>query len=99
MAPTPTAFTAHDAALQRLGELKGWLDLSARRWHHVQPLVPATMRALLKPGACDENNWCIVVAHAAVAAKLRHVVPDLELALSESEGRKVSIRLRVNSEG
>jgi hypothetical protein len=99
MASTPAPLTAHAAALQRLGDLKGRLDLSARRWQQVQQLVPASMHTLVKPGACDDFDWCIVVAHAAAAAKLRHIVPDLEHALEQREGRKVSVRLRISANG
>ncbi len=88
MASTPAPLTAHAAALQRLGDLKGRLDLSARRWQQVQQLVPASMRTLVKPGACDDFDWCIVVALRRRCGQTAPCGAGFGIGLKNNRGKK-----------
>ena len=38
----------------------------------------AALMASVQPGPLDEDGWSLLVANAAVAAKLRHLLPRLE---------------------
>jgi hypothetical protein len=51
----------------------------------------------VKPGPVDEAGWSLLAANAAVAAKLRQLVPLLEAALREQGFQAIPTRIRVQS--
>jgi hypothetical protein len=61
----------------------------------VRSVVPAALAAHLKPGPIDEEGWTLLVANAAVASKLRQLLPRLEDALRARGMQVKSIRLRI----
>jgi hypothetical protein len=61
----------------------------------ILPCLPAALAPLVKPGPLDEQGWSLLVANAAVAAKLRHLVPRLEDALRAQGWQATAIRLRI----
>ena len=84
MAETPT--------LARLGRMAAE---STARLAVVRPLLPPGLRELVRPGAAQENDWCLLVPHNAAAAKLRQLAPAL-LAALRSQGRAVeTLRVKV----
>ncbi|MCE4557173.1 hypothetical protein [Pelomonas cellulosilytica] len=80
--PTPVAdaLRAHEG-LARLGER---LEASRRRLKVIAPALPGSLVASLQPGPLDEEGWTLLCANAAVAAKLRHLLPRLEALLIQS---------------
>lgn len=80
--PTPMvdALRAHEG-LARLGER---LEASRRRLRVIAPALPGTLMASIQPGPLDEDGWSLLVANAAVAAKLRQLLPRLEALLAQA---------------
>jgi hypothetical protein len=61
----------------------------------ILPLLPAALAASVRPGPLDEAGWSLLGANAAVAAKLRQLVPCLEERLRESGHAIAAIRIKV----
>ena len=80
-----------------LGQLMERLRESEQRFAVISPALPPAMRAWVKPGMLDAEGWSLMVPNAAVAAKLRHSVPTLELLLVEAGWPKLPLRVRVQS--
>lgn len=91
-APTPVAQALRDhASLARLGER---LEGSRRRLRLISPALPGHLAASLQPGPLDEDGWSILAANAAVAAKLRQLLPRLEALLAQA-GLPGRIRIKL----
>ncbi len=80
--PTPVAdaLRAHES-LVRLGER---MEASRRRLRTIAPALPGALLASLQAGPLDEDGWSLLAANAAVAAKLRHLLPRLEALLAQA---------------
>ena len=70
---------------------------SNARWAIIEPLLPAELRRAAAPGPIDDTAWTILADHAAAAAKLRHLRPELEATLLRQGlgDRSVKIKLRL----
>lgn len=77
---------AHLAALTRE---------SAARYKLVEPLIPPMLRSAIKPGPIDGDQWCLLVANNACAAKLRQLVPAMAAHLRVKGYPTADIRLKV----
>jgi len=54
---------------------------------------------MIQAGPLEEGQWCLLVSSNAVAAKLRQLLPSLEMHLA-ARGQPVSgIRIKVHSRG
>lgn len=78
--PVAQALRAHEG-LARLGER---LEASRRRLRVIAPALPGPLMASVQAGPLDEEGWSLLVANAAVAAKLRHLLPRLEALLAQA---------------
>jgi hypothetical protein len=78
--PVAQALRAHES-LVRLGER---LEASRRRLRVIAPALPGSLVASIEAGPLDEEGWSLLVANAAVAAKLRHLLPRLEALLAQA---------------
>ncbi|CAN7753278.1 DciA family protein [Pseudorhodoferax sp. LjRoot39] len=78
-----------------LARLSALVRESAERLAAVQQLIPPPMRAAIRPGPIDENGWCLLVDNSAAAAKLRHLAPLLQQALSNRGLAVVAIRVKI----
>jgi hypothetical protein len=78
--PVAQALRTHESLI-RLGER---LESSRRRLHVIAPALPGNLLASIQPGPLDEDGWSLLVANAAVAAKLRHLLPRLETLLAQA---------------
>lgn len=100
-APTPAASaTRIDQALAAsapLAHLQALLRVSNERFEAIRPLLPAGLGDQVRPGPVDDAGWCLLAANTAVAAKLRQLLPRLEQALLERDGKPSAIRVRVQS--
>ena len=79
-----------------LGRLAQRLGLSNAMFGAVAGLIPSGLAASIRPGPVDEEGWSLLCANAAVAAKLRQLVPLLEARLREKgHGSAATIRIKV----
>ena len=102
MAPTPPYNLPLAAALGRsepLGLLMKRLRDSQARLVCIGPLLPAAMRTAISAGPLDETAWVLLVNNAAVAAKLRQMVPGLQAALlvAGHDGTPIKIKVMASS--
>jgi hypothetical protein len=71
------------------------LSESQQRLEAITPLLPPGLARELRPGPIDDEGWSVLVSNAAVAAKLRHLLPRLDEALAARSFRALPIRVRV----
>jgi hypothetical protein len=91
-APTPVAQALREhSALSRLGER---LEGSRRRMQLIAPALPGDLARSLQPGPLDDQGWTLLAANAAVAAKLRQLLPRLEAVLAQ-QGLPSHIRVKL----
>ncbi len=88
--PVAQALSTHESLI-RLGER---LEASRRRLRLIAPALPGNLLPNLQPGPLDEDGWSLLVANAAVAAKLRHLLPRLEALLAQA-GLPGRIRIKL----
>lgn len=63
----------------------------------IQPVLPAGLAPYVKAGPIDDEGWTVLVANAAISAKLRQLQPRL-MDMLAAKGCKVNaIRLRVQT--
>lgn len=65
----------------------------------VKPLLPAGLRASIQAGPLQDDDWCLLVASAAVSTKLRQLVPTMIRELNQKGYQITRIRLKVQSPG
>jgi hypothetical protein len=73
------------------------LQESNARYAAVQECLPAPLRTHVTPGPIDDEGWSLLAANAAVAAKLRHLLPRLDDALRAKGWQPTAIRVRIQS--
>jgi hypothetical protein len=95
--PAPMSLQRALAASDSLSSLAQRMHESQRRFATVVPLLPAGLARELRPGPIDEEGWSVLVSNAAVAAKLRHLLPRLNEALQAQSFRELPIRVRVRA--
>ncbi|HSV78869.1 MAG TPA: DciA family protein [Ramlibacter sp.] len=93
--PVPAYEAAQEApTLARLAQLA---RESGERLKAIQPLIPAALRAAVRPGPIEGASWCLLVEGNAAAAKLRQLLPLLQDKLNKSGWQVTSIRLKLGS--
>jgi len=60
-------------------------------------VLPAALRAHLRAGPLDDDGWTLLAGNAAVAAKLRHLLPTIAEALASKGWQATAIRVKVQS--
>ena len=78
-----------------LGRLAERLRLSNALFAAVMPVVPTALAAGVSAGPVDDEGWSLLCANAAVAAKLRQLVPRLEQRLRDVGQPVAAIRVKV----
>lgn len=97
-APAPSAPLPIAEALrasQVLGRLGERMRRSNACFAAVRGLFPPGLAAHVSPGPSDDAGWSLLCANAAVAAKLRQLVPHIETRLRESGHAVASVRIKV----
>ena len=89
--PIRKALDQNDA----LARLSQRVLASRQRMDDVAGLLPAALRALVKPGPIDADGWTLLAANAAVAAKLRQMVPALEAHLALQGWPRLPLRIKI----
>ena len=78
-----------------LGRLAERIRLSNALFATVAPVVPPGLAACVSAGPVDDEGWSLLCANAAVAAKLRQLVPHLEQRLRDAGRPVAAIRVKV----
>lgn len=92
-------FTLQQAADQSptLSSLLALARDTTDRLQALETLIPAELRSAVQAGPVGDKDWCLLVNSNAAAAKLRQLLPTLQLRL-QSRGWEIStIRLKVQS--
>ena len=78
-----------------LGRLSQRLRLSNELYDAVVPALPLGLAAQVSAGPVDDEGWSLLCSNAAVAAKLRQLVPNLQQRLRDSGRPVAAIRVKV----
>jgi hypothetical protein len=68
---------------------------SRERFDVISVLLPPALLGSVRPGPLDEAAWSVLVDHAAAAAKLRQMLPDLQSALTEHGWPQPAIKIKI----
>ncbi|HEY2560536.1 MAG TPA: DciA family protein [Caldimonas sp.] len=78
-----------------LGRLAERLRLSNSLFAAVAPVLPSGLATQVSAGPIDDEGWSLLCSNAAVAAKLRQLVPHLQQRLSDAGQPVAAIRVKV----
>lgn len=93
--PVPLQEAAEDSpTFARLAQLT---RESTERLKAIESLIPAPLRASIRPGPIEGATWCLMVDSSAAAAKLRQLLPVFVEKLSSRGVEITAIRLKVGS--
>jgi hypothetical protein len=95
--PLPVTLHSAIAASDSLTSLAARLRESEQRLAAIAPLLPDTLARELRPGPIDDEGWSVLVSNAAVAAKLRQLLPRLSEELRARSFRDLPIRVRLRA--
>ena len=95
--PLPVSLDRAIAASDSLTSLAARLRESEQRLAAVAPLLPYTLAREVRPGPIDDEGWSLLVSNAAVAAKLRQLLPRLSDELRSRSFRDLPIRVRLRA--
>jgi hypothetical protein len=96
--PTPHLGLKLATALDRSEPLAGLLQRvrdSKARLQALSGLLQPALLAGIRPGPLDDEAWQLLVDNAAVAAKLRQLLPALEAELRANGWSKPPIKIKV----
>ncbi len=80
-----------------LADLTRRLAQSNARFAAVCVHLPEPLRADVRPGPIDDQGWSLLASNAAVAAKLRHLLPRLTDTLREQGWPELPIRVHIRT--
>lgn len=95
--PLPVSLDRAIAASDSLTSLAARLRESEQRMAAIAALLPDTLAREVRPGPIDDEGWSLLVSNAAVAAKLRQLLPRLNEALRAGSFRDLPIRVRLRA--
>jgi hypothetical protein len=95
--PLPVTLAGAIAHSDSLAGLASRMEQSRRRFEAVAGLLPEPLARELQPGPIDDEGWSLLASNAAVAAKLRHLLPRLAEELRSRAFRELPIRVRLRS--
>jgi hypothetical protein len=78
-----------------LADLGRRLALSNARYAVICVHLPEPLQAQVRAGPIDEDGWSLLASNAAVAAKLRHLLPRLADTLREQGWPELPIRVHI----
>jgi hypothetical protein len=80
-----------------LADLARRLAQSNARFTAIGVHLPAPLRAEVRAGPIDDDGWSLLASNAAVAAKLRHLLPRLADTLREQGWPELPIRVHIRT--
>ncbi len=80
-----------------LADLSRRLAQSNARHAAVAHLLPESLRAAVRAGPIDEEGWSLLVPNAAVAAKLRQLLPRLAETIRAHGWPDLPIRVHIRT--
>lgn len=94
---TPDPLRLRDALARSepLASLRQRLRESEARFKALGDALPAALAPHVRPGPVDGNDWTLLAANAAVAAKLRQLEPRLQAALAAAGWPPGTLRIKV----
>ena len=82
---------------ESLASLTRRLAQSNARYAAISLHLPEALRAEVRAGPIDEAGWSLLASNAAVAAKLRHLLPRLADTLHEQGWPDLPIRVHIRT--
>ena len=95
--PLPVSMAGAIANSVSLAGLAMRLRESNERFAAIASQLPGELARELRPGPIDDEGWSLLASNAAVAAKLRHLLPRLAEELRSRGWRDLPIRVRLRS--
>jgi hypothetical protein len=95
--PRPRAIADSLARDDGLAGLLARVRASQARLDALADVLPGPLRQHLRAGPLDDEGWTLLAANAAVAAKLRHLLPMLAETLVAKGWQATAIRVKVQS--
>jgi hypothetical protein len=80
-----------------LADLARRLAQSNARYAAICVHLPQGLQAQVRPGPVDDEGWSLLASNAAVAAKLRHLLPRLADTLREQGWPELPIRVHIRA--
>lgn len=68
---------------------------SEARLQVIRAVLPQGLAEALRAGPLDDEGWCLLVDHAAAAAKLRQCLPTITDALAAAGWTGPAIKVKV----
>ena len=68
------------------------------RLQAIAPLLPPSLRQLVQSGQVENDAWCLLVPHAAAAAKLRQLLPALAAHLRTKGWPVTQVQVKVSKD-
>ena len=68
------------------------------RLRAITPLLPLALRQVVQSGNVEDDAWCLLVPHAAAAAKLRQLLPALAAHLRTKGWPVTQVQVKVSKE-
>ena len=78
-----------------LARLTDLVRESNQRLKAIETLIPVALRAAVKAGPIDGENWCLLVNGNAASAKVRQLIPLIQSSLLRQGWKVKSIRLKI----
>ena len=78
--------------MQKLGAL---INQSQSQLQSIAHLLPKSSGRGIQAGPIDENGWCLLVSNAAIASKLRQLIPDIERHLLSLGAQPAKVRIKI----
>jgi hypothetical protein len=95
--PSPLTMAGALSRSDSLAGLASRVAESNARFEAVRALLPEPLARELRPGPIDDEGWSVLASNAAVAAKLRHLLPLLTAELRSRSFRDLPIRVHLRS--
>lgn len=78
-----------------LAALQQRIRISQACLQQIQPLIPTNLKPYLTAGPVEDQEWCLLVAHAAASTKLRQLAPAMLKIFARNGLPITSIRIKV----
>lgn len=95
--PLPQPVAGALARNETLASIAARMTESQNRLATIVGGLPPGLAREIRSGPIDDEGWTLLVSNAAVAAKLRHLLPHLQETLKSEGWRDLPIRVHVRA--